>query len=61
MNICSEVDGESFVWNTAKADNNWRKHGVRFEEAVMVFFDPEFILMGARATMKRGMHQSALM
>lgn len=29
-----------FVWDPAKADTNERKHGVRFEEAVHVFFDP---------------------
>ena len=29
-----------FVWDPAKADLNQRKHGVRFEDAVHVFFDP---------------------
>lgn len=29
-----------FVWDPAKAESNHRKHGIRFEEAVRVFFDP---------------------
>ena len=29
-----------FVWDPAKAESNHRKHGVRFEDAVQVFFDP---------------------
>lgn len=29
-----------FVWDPAKAESNQRKHGVRFEDAVHVFFDP---------------------
>ena len=29
-----------FVWDPAKAEANQRKHGVRFEDAVRVFFDP---------------------
>ena len=29
-----------FVWDSAKAESNHRKHGVRFEDAVQVFFDP---------------------
>lgn len=29
-----------FVWDPAKAELNQRKHGVRFEDAVRVFFDP---------------------
>lgn len=29
-----------FVWDPAKAELNHRKHGIRFEDAVRVFFDP---------------------
>ena len=29
-----------FVWDPAKAESNHRKHGIRFEDAVHVFFDP---------------------
>ncbi|RWR25516.1 BrnT family toxin [Sinirhodobacter populi] len=29
-----------FVWDPVKAESNERKHGVRFEEAALVFFDP---------------------
>ena len=29
-----------FVWDRGKADSNLRKHGVAFEDACEVFFDP---------------------
>jgi uncharacterized protein len=30
-----------FVWDSAKAQENIRKHGVSFEEAATVFLDPQ--------------------
>jgi uncharacterized DUF497 family protein len=47
MDVHYELAGESFVWNGAKAEANWRKHGVRFEEAAQVFFDPFLVLTDA--------------
>jgi uncharacterized protein len=41
------VNGDLFVWNTDKALINWRKHGVRFEEAATVFSDPLFVMTDA--------------
>jgi uncharacterized DUF497 family protein len=35
-----ELGGAKFVWDPAKAAANLRKHGVRFETAAEVFFDP---------------------
>ena len=29
-----------FEWDPAKAKDNWKKHGVAFEEALTVFADP---------------------
>ncbi len=29
-----------FEWDSAKAESNWRKHGVEFESARFVFSDP---------------------
>lgn len=29
-----------FIWDETKAETNLRKHGVRFEEAALVFDDP---------------------
>ena len=29
-----------FDWDPGKAERNWAKHGVRFEEAMFAFFDP---------------------
>ena len=31
---------DSFEWNPKKAETNLKKHGVSFEEAASVFFDP---------------------
>jgi uncharacterized DUF497 family protein len=47
MDIHFELNGDQFVWNDEKADANWRKHGVRFEEAATVFEDPLFVLVDA--------------
>jgi uncharacterized DUF497 family protein len=33
------MDGE-FEWDSEKAESNLQKHGVTFEEAATVFFDP---------------------
>ena len=30
---------QSFAWNSAKADENFRKHGVTFSEGEEVFYD----------------------
>lgn len=35
-----ELGGTTFVWDPAKASANRRKHGVTFETAAEVFFDP---------------------
>jgi uncharacterized protein len=35
-----EFGSLQFVWDEAKAVSNFSKHGVRFEEACEVFFDP---------------------
>ncbi len=34
------VDDLQFEWDEAKAERNQRRHGVRFQEASSVFFDP---------------------
>ena len=47
MDVQFERNGDLFVWNVDKAQINWRKHGVRFEEAVAVFSDPLFVLIDA--------------
>ena len=47
MDIHFEMNGDTFIWNAIKAEKNWRKHGVRFEEAVFVFADPLFVLVDA--------------
>ncbi len=40
MNVLHRFQGIEFEWDNNKAQNNIRKHGIAFEEAVEVFFDP---------------------
>jgi uncharacterized DUF497 family protein len=40
MNFVYRNQGIEFEWDINKAESNFFKHGVRFEEAVEVFFDP---------------------
>ncbi len=40
MDIYYKHGGNTFVWNKDKARANRRKHGISFEEACEVFFDP---------------------
>lgn len=47
MDIRCELNGDLFVWDSNKAEQNLRKHGVRFEEAATVFSDPLFVLVDA--------------
>jgi hypothetical protein len=35
-----DLNGITFVWNTAKAQSNRSKHRVSFEQAAEAFFDP---------------------
>ncbi|MTJ50193.1 BrnT family toxin [Dolichospermum sp. UHCC 0259] len=40
MNFVYQTQGIEFEWDINKAESNFIKHGVRFEEAVEAFFDP---------------------
>jgi uncharacterized DUF497 family protein len=40
MDIIYRLQGVEFEWDENKAQSNIKKHGVTFEEAVEVFFDP---------------------
>jgi uncharacterized DUF497 family protein len=40
MDIIYRLQGVEFEWDEEKAENNLQKHGVTFEEAAEVFFDP---------------------
>lgn len=41
MDKIFELQGIEFEWDEEKYAVNLRKHGVKFEEAAEVFFDPE--------------------
>ena len=40
MDITYQLQGVEFVWDEEKARSNIANHGVTFEEAAEVFFDP---------------------
>jgi uncharacterized DUF497 family protein len=40
MNVVYRLQGVEFEWDGNKALSNFEKHGVTFEEAAEVFFDP---------------------
>ena len=39
MNIFYELGEYKFEWDSEKAEKNFRKHGIYFEDAAYVFFD----------------------
>ena len=49
MDAQFEYAGQRFRWNTEKALSNFKKHGIRFEQACEVYFDPFFRLVDATA------------
>ena len=42
------MSGLEFEWDSAKAESNFAKHGVSFEEALTVFMDPNPAFMRSR-------------
>ncbi len=40
MNVVYQLQGVEFEWDSNKAQSNLDKHGITFEEAAEVFFDP---------------------
>jgi uncharacterized protein len=47
VDIRFELNGLLCVWDDSKAKRNRQKHGIDFEEACEVFFDPFFRLVEA--------------
>ena len=39
LNVNYELGEYKFVWDSEKADKNWKKHKVAFEDAARVFLD----------------------
>ena len=44
MDITYRLEGFEFEWDENKAQSNFEKHGVMFEEAIEVFLDPFYII-----------------
>jgi uncharacterized protein len=40
VDVTYRLSGVTFRWDEAKARSNFTKHGVSFEQAAQVFFDP---------------------
>jgi uncharacterized protein len=40
MDVRYRLNGQDFIWNSDKALHNLSKHGISFENACEVFFDP---------------------
>lgn len=49
MDVVYSLQGVKFEWNSNKAQINLEKHGVTFEEAAEVFFDPFYQIGDATA------------
>lgn len=49
MDIVYRLQGVEFEWDETKAQSNIEKHGVTFEEATEVFFDPFYQVGNASA------------
>jgi uncharacterized DUF497 family protein len=49
MDITYRLEGFEFEWNESKAQSNFQKHGVTFEEAAEVFLDPFYVSGDASA------------
>jgi len=47
LDIYHILNGFDFVWDEKKARNNLKSHGITFEEACEVFFDPFYRLEDA--------------
>ena len=39
LNVEYEIGDYKFEWDSEKAKINWKKHKIKFEDAVLVFFD----------------------
>jgi len=47
LDVYFKLEDDVFVWNSEKAAENRRKHGIRFEKACEVFFDREVLFVDA--------------
>lgn len=43
MDVNFELGDLKFVWDSEKAEKNWQKHGVKFRNAALAFFDENLI------------------
>lgn len=46
MDVSYELEGITFIWDDAKAEENLRKHGVAFETAAEAVLDPFVRVVG---------------
>ena len=58
MDVEYELRGIRFRWDQDKATGNIAKHGISFEQAAQIFFDPFFVIGTLPTKEKRGMPRS---
>lgn len=56
MDVLYVLGAQTFVWDAAKAQENLRKHGIRFEHACEVF-SIRMLLTRMRVFMKKNVSQ----
>jgi len=47
LDVYFKLEDDVFVWNSEKAIENRRKHGIRFERACEVFYDRDVLYVDA--------------
>lgn len=53
MDITYRLEGFEFEWDETKAQSNFKKHGVTFEEAAEVFLDPFYVVGDASVSREK--------
>lgn len=53
MDVLFLYRGQQFLWDSQKASTNEAKHGIRFETACQIFFDPFVCYMEASVDEER--------
>jgi uncharacterized protein len=53
MDIVYSLENLEFEWNPSKAQSNYQKHGVTFEQAAEIFLDPFHVVGDASANQEQ--------
>jgi uncharacterized protein len=53
MDVVYSLEDLEFEWNLSKAQSNYRKHGITFEDAAEAFLDPFHVVGDASANQEQ--------